>query len=125
MNRYLLVALGGALGSVMRYFMTASIVERLGIRFPYGTLFINVSACFAIGMTLEYFNHHTGISEAWRFFLPIGFIGGFSTFSTFEWEMWSSFSSGAFWIGIAYVVSSVAGGLIAVAAGTATARALP
>lgn len=125
MNRYLLVALGGALGSVARYCITGAAAERFGVRFPYGTLFINLSACFALGLTLEYLRGHTGVSDAWRLFLPIGFIGGFSTFSTFEWESWSSFSSGAFWIGIAYVVSSVAGGLMAVAAGTATVRALP
>ena len=125
MNRYLLVALGGALGSVLRYFVTATVVERLGIRFPYGTLAVNISACFALGLVMEYFNSHLGIGDAWRLLLTIGFIGGYSTFSTFEWENWSSFNSGAFWIGMVYVVISVTGGLVAVAAGTSAARALP
>ena len=125
LNRYLLVALGGALGSVLRYFLTVTAVERLGIRFPYGTLAVNISACFALGLVMEYFNRHFGIGDAWKFLIPIGFIGGFSTFSTFEWEAWSSFTSGGFWIGMVYVISSVAGGLIAVAVGTGAARALP
>jgi CrcB protein len=125
LNRYLLVALGGALGSVLRYFVTATVVERLEIRFPYGTVAVNISVCFALGLVMEYFNRHLGIGDAWRFLLAVGFIGGYSTFSTFEWETWSSLNSGAFWIGMVYVVISVAGRLVAVAAGTSAARALP
>jgi fluoride exporter len=98
--------------------------ERFGTRFQLGTLLVNVIACFLIGSTLEYLNHHAGLSPAWRFLIPIGFIGGFSTFSTFEWEAWTSFTSGAFWIGIAYVVASIVAGFIAVALGIAAARAL-
>jgi fluoride exporter len=125
LNRYLLIALGGALGSMLRYFIGSTMAERFGVRFPFGTLIVNISACFLIGLTLEYLNHHAGLSPAWRFLIPIGFIGGFSTFSTFEWETWASFTSGAFWIAIAYVAASIVAGLIAVGAGVATARTLP
>lgn len=124
LKQYLLVALGGALGSMLRYFIGTAMGERSGLRFPLGTLAINVSACFLIGLSMEYLNRHAGLSPAWRFLIPIGFIGGFSTFSTFEWEVWSSFMSGAFWIGIAYVTISLVVGMIAVAAGTSTGRAL-
>ena len=125
MNRYLLIALGGALGSLLRYFIGSTMAGRFGIRFPFGTLVVNIIACFMIGLTLEFLNHHAGVSPAWRFLIPIGFIGGFSTFSTFEWETWVSFTNGAFWIGIVYVAVSVVAGLIAVAAGAAAARTLP
>jgi CrcB protein len=125
LNRYLLVALGGALGSMLRYFIGSTMAERFGIRFPLGTLVVNVIACFLIGLTLEYLHRHVGVNPAWRFLIPIGFIGGFSTFSTFEWETWSSFTSGAFWIGIAYVAASLVAGLIAVGAGVAAAQTLP
>ena len=125
MNRYLLVAIGGAVGSMLRYFVGASLSERLGMRFPYGTLAINLSACFLIGLTLEYLSHHAGLSPAWRFLIPIGFIGGFSTFSTFEWETWWSLTNGAFWSAVAYVAISIVGGLIAVATGATVARAMP
>ena len=124
MKQYLLVGFGGALGSMLRYFMGASLGGRLGVRLPFGTFIINVCACFLIGLTVEYLGHHVGVNPAWRFLIPVGFIGGFSTFSTFEWEAWASISSGAFWIALGYIVLSVVAGLIAVAAGTATARTI-
>ena len=52
MQRYLLVALGGALGSMLRYFIGATAAQRFGPRFPVGTLTINISACFLIGLVL-------------------------------------------------------------------------
>jgi CrcB protein len=110
---------------MLRYFVGTTVAERVGGRFPIGTLVINVSACFVIGLTLEYLNHHSGVNPAWRFLIPIGFIGGFSTFSTFEWETWSSFSSGALWVGMAYIAISVIAGLLAVLLGSAVARSLP
>jgi CrcB protein len=125
LQRYLLVAAGGALGSMLRYFVGTSVAERFGVRFPFGTLIINVSACFIIGLSLEYLSRHAGINPAWRYFLPIGFVGAFSTFSTFEWEAWSSFTTGAFWIGILYVAVSLVVGLIAVGVGVSAARSLP
>ena len=124
MQRYLLVALGGALGSMLRYFIGATAAQRFGPRFPVGTLTINISACFLIGLVLEYLNHHSAVNPAWRFFIASGFIAAFSTFSTFEWEVWSDFTSGAFWIGILYVAVSLVAGFIAVAAGAASARSL-
>lgn len=122
MQRYLLIALGGGLGSMLRYFIGMQAAERFSLRFPVGTLAINLSACFLIGLTLEVLQRHAGLNPAWRYFLPIGFIGGFSTFSTFEWETWRDLVSGQFWSGVAYLAVSVAGGLVAVALGTALAR---
>jgi CrcB protein len=120
----LLVALGGALGAMLRYFVGVVAAERFGQRFPVGTLSINISACFMIGFILEYLNHHTGANPFWRYSFAIGFIGAFSTFSTFEWETWSDFTHGAFWLGILYVAVSLIVGLIAVALGSSTARSI-
>ena len=89
-----------------------------------GTLIINISACFLIGLIIEYLGRHTGISQSWRYFLPIGFIGAYSTFSTFEFEAWTDFSRGAYWNGLLYVTLSLVGGFIAVALGAAAARAV-
>ena len=124
MRRYLLIAFGGALGAMLRYFIGVVAAERFGPRFPIGTLSINVSACFMIGFILEYLNHHAGMNPVWRYGFAIGFIGAFSTFSTFEWETWSDFTNGAFWLGITYVAVSLIAGLIAVAVGSLTARSL-
>ena len=124
LQKYLLVGLGGALGSMLRYFIGSAMGERLGFRYHLGTLTINVCACFLIGLTVEYLDRHVGLSPAWRYLVPIGFIGGFSTFSTFEWEAWSSITIGEFWIGVGYIVVSVVAGMIAVVIGAAAAKAL-
>ena len=119
MQRYLFIAIGGGLGSMLRYFIGASAAERFGPRFPIGTLIINICACFLIGLSIEFLNRHAALNPAWRYLIPIGFIGGFSTF---EWEVWSSVTSGAFWIALAYIAVSLVAGFIAVALGAATAR---
>lgn len=124
MQRYLLIALGGALGALLRYSIGVVAAQRFGPRFPVGTLSINISACLMIGFTLEYLKHHAGLNPVWRYGFAIGFIGAYSTFSTFEWETWSDLTSGAFWIGIAYVAFSLIAGFIAVAAGSFAARSL-
>lgn len=84
MQRYLLIAVGGALGAIARYEIGVLAAERFGVRFSLGTLIINISACFLIGFSLEFLNRHTNINPAWRYLVPIGFIGAYSTFSTFE-----------------------------------------
>jgi CrcB protein len=122
LQRYLLIAIGGGLGAMLRYFLGATAAQRFGIRFPVGTLIVNILACFLIGLSVEYLNRHAGLNPAWRFLIPVGFIGGFSTFSTFEWEVWSDISSGAFWMGILYVAVSLVAGFVAVGVGVAAAR---
>ena len=124
MQRYLLIAIGGGLGSMLRYFLGATAAQRFGVRFPVGTLTVNILACFLIGLSAEYLNRHANLNPAWRFLIPVGFIGGFSTFSTFEWETWSDISSGAFWIGILYVAVSLVAGFVAVGVGVAAARTI-
>lgn len=125
MRQYLFIAIGGALGAMLRYFVGVVAAERFGSRFPVGTLSINISACFMIGLILEYLNDHTGVNPAWRYVFAIGFIGAFSTFSTFEWEAWSDLTNGAFWMGTLYVAVSLVAGLIAVSLGSLAARSLP
>ncbi len=53
----------------------------MGAKFPYGTFVINITACVIIGFTLTYFGKRADLNPAWRFFVPIGFIGAYSTFS--------------------------------------------
>jgi CrcB protein len=124
LQKYLFIALGGALGSVARYVVGASVSNRMGLRFPYGTLIINISACLIIGFSLEVLNRHANVNPALRYLIPIGFIGAYSTFSTFEWEIFSKLNSGEFWIAIAYVTASLVFGLIAVALGASLGKAL-
>lgn len=124
MQKYLLIAVGGALGSIARYWVGSTIAGRMGIRFPYGTLIVNITACIVIGFSLTYMGRRAGINPAWRFLIPIGFIGAYSTFSTYEWETLSTIRSGAFFLAALYAVGSFILGLIAVWGGSWLAEAI-
>jgi fluoride exporter len=124
LQKYLLIAVGGALGSIARYWVGSTIAGRMGIRFPYGTLIVNLTACILIGFSLTYMGRRTGINAAWRFLIPIGFIGAYSTFSTYEWETLSTIRSGAFFLAGLYAIGSLILGLIAVWGGSWLAEAI-
>jgi CrcB protein len=124
MQRYLLIAVGGALGSVARFWVTSTVATRMGITFPFGTLAVNLAACLIIGFLITSAGKHGGVSSAWRFIVAVGFIGAFSTFSTFEWETYSTVRSGAYLLAALYVCVSLVLGLIAVWGGTRVACAI-
>jgi CrcB protein len=106
LQKYLLIALGGALGSIARFWVGSTIAGRMGIKFPYGTLIVNITACIIIGFSLTYLGRRADLSPAWRFLIPIGFIGAYSTFSTYEWETLSTLRSGAFLLAAFYAGGS-------------------
>jgi len=122
LQKYFLIAIGGALGSLARYVVGSTIVNRMGNRFPYGTFVINLTACVIIGFSLTLLNRRTGLDPAWRYLIPIGFVGAYSTFSTFEWEIFTSLQTSAFLIAALYVSLSVLLGLLAVWLGALLAR---
>jgi CrcB protein len=122
--KYLLIAAGGALGSIARYWVGSTIAGRMGIRFPYGTLIVNITACVIIGFSLTYMGKRADLSPAWRYLIPIGFIGAYSTFSTYEWETLSTMRSGAFLLAALYAAGSFILGLAAVWGGSVLAETL-
>jgi CrcB protein len=124
LRRYLLIAIGGAFGAILRYVVGVFAAERFGSRFPVGTFTINISACFMIGFILEYLTRHTNVNPAWRYGFAIGFLGAYSTFSSFEWETWTELTRGAYWMGLLYVGVSLIIGLLAVGLGSVTARSI-
>ncbi len=124
MQKYLLIAAGGALGSIARFWVGSTIAGRMGIRFPYGTLIVNITACVIIGFSLTYMGRRADLNPAWRFLIPIGFIGAYSTFSTYEWETLSTLRSGAFFLAALYAGGSLILGLIAVWGGSLLAEAI-
>jgi CrcB protein len=124
MQKYLLIAAGGALGSIARYWVGSTIAGRMGIRFPYGTLLVNITACVILGFSLTYLGKRADLNPAWRYFIPVGFIGAYSTFSTYEWETLSTLRSGAFFLAALYAVGSLVLGLVAVWGGSLLAEAL-
>jgi CrcB protein len=125
LQKYLLIAIGGALGSIARYSVGAAIGSRMGTRFPYGTFVINLTACVIIGFSLTYLGRRVELSPAWRYLIPIGFVGAYSTFSTYEWETLSSLRSGTFALAALYAVGSLVLGLAATWLGVALAELIP
>ncbi|HEX3941423.1 MAG TPA: fluoride efflux transporter CrcB [Acidobacteriaceae bacterium] len=124
MQKYLWIALGGSLGSIARYWVGSTVGSRMGTKFPYGTFVINITACAVIGFCMAFLGRHAEWNPAWRFLVPIGFVGAYSTFSTFEWETFSSVQAGAFAIAALYVVLSVILGFAAVWCGALAAKAI-
>jgi CrcB protein len=122
LQKYVLIALGGALGSMARYWVGSTIANRMGTKFPYGTFVINITACVIIGFSLTFLAKRAGLNPAWRFLVPVGFIGAYSTFSTYEWETLSTIRTGAFSLAAIYAVSSLILGLAAVWGGTPIAE---
>jgi CrcB protein len=124
LQKYLLIAAGGALGSIARYWVGSTVSGRMGVRFPFGTLLVNITACIVIGFTLTYMGKRADLNPAWRYLFPIGFIGAYSTFSTYEWETLSTMRSGAFMLAGLYAIGSMVLGLAATWCGTALADLL-
>jgi fluoride exporter len=125
LQKYLLIALGGALGSLARYWVGTTIANRLGTKFPFGTFVINISACAIIGFSLTFMARRTELNAAaLRFMLAIGFIGAYSTFSTYEWETLSTIRTGAYFLAGLYAIGSLVLGLVAVWGGSAIAEIL-
>ena len=124
MQKYLSIAFGGALGSMARYWVGSTNANRMGTKFPYGTFVINITACVIIGFSLTFLGKRAGLNPAWRFLVPVGFIGAYSTFSTYEWETLSTIRSGAFLLAALYAVSSLILGLAAVWGGSVIAEIL-
>ena len=125
MLKYLMVGLGGCLGSILRFWLGSYIGGRLGSRFPYGTFVINVTGSFLIGMILTILAEKTQWSPNWRYLIPIGFIGGYTTFSTFEYETFRLVQDGQMVTAMLNVVGSVVIGFAGVWAGMVAGRSIP
>ncbi len=122
--RLLAIAIGGALGALARYAVATLVNSRTGnSRFSWGTFLINTSACFLIGFVLTLFARRPELNPLWRYFIPIGFVGAYSTFSTFEWEIFFNLENGAAPIASLYLLSSLVCGLAAVGLGAWAGRA--
>jgi fluoride exporter len=124
LQKYLFIAFGGALGSIARYWVGTAIANRAGTKFPYGTFVINITACVIIGFSLTFLARRADLNAAWRFLVPVGFVGAYSTFSTYEWETLSTIRTGAFLLAALYAVSSLLLGLVAVWGGSVIAEIL-
>lgn len=80
------IAVGGALGSVLRYAASNGVHLLAGREFPYGTLAVNVVGSFLVGFLSEWFLERSVVSDTWRLGVLVGVLGGFTTFSSFSLE---------------------------------------
>ena len=124
MNKYWMVGLGGFVGAIARFWLGGYISGRMGSRFPYGTFAINISGSFLIGVVVTVLAERTHWSANWRYLVPVGFIGAYTTFSTFELETFQNLRDGALLIAFLYVSLSVVLGFIAVWLGVITGQAI-
>jgi CrcB protein len=110
MITYLWIAIGGALGSVGRFWLSGLIANRFGSTFPWGTIVVNVTGCLIIG----FFNTLTGTEGRWllppvaRTFFMIGICGGYTTFSSFSLQTLNLANDGEWLYAGANVLFSVA-----------------
>jgi CrcB protein len=96
----------------------------MGTRFPYGTFVINITGSFLIGLVLALLTVRTQWSPTWRYLIPIGFIGGYTTFSSFEYETLRAIQEGQIGLGLLYVATSLVFGFVAVWGGMVAGRAI-
>jgi CrcB protein len=117
MKSVLLIFAGGGLGSVARFLLGKWVSSFHHVNFPFGTLAVNVMACFILGVVVGLSDSKQLLSADSRIFWAIGFCGGFSTFSTFSYETLQLVNGQAIGSGMLYVALSVVACLGAVALG--------
>jgi CrcB protein len=120
----LAVALGGALGSLLRYFVAGAIQSAAWPGFPWGIFVVNVSGGFIMGLIVELGALKLQISPELRAFLTVGILGGYTTFSTFSLDSVLLIQRGAYVSAAGYILGSTALSILALFAGLWVVRAL-
>ena len=110
--RLVLIAAFGAVGTLARYGLQGLVQVRTGGTFPYGTLLINLSGCFLLGLIGQFTLNRLVIPPDWRVAIAVGFFGGYTTFSSFGWETAKMLEDGEWWPATAYVMTRVVAGLL-------------
>lgn len=124
MFQVLLVAFGGAIGSVLRYYVGIWGLRLAGPAFPWGTLTVNVVGSFVIGLFAEMIARKFGGSTDLRLLLMTGVLGGFTTFSAFSLDTIALIERGSLGLALLYLAASVGVSLCTVFAGLSVGRLL-
>lgn len=115
--RITLIAIFGAVGTLLRYGIQSVMQLNTAATFPWGTLLINLTGCFFLGVIGQLTLNRLLISPDWRIAITVGFFGGFTTFSSFGWETAKMIETGKWIPATSYVAASVVIGLLLSVAG--------
>ena len=124
MARFLLICLGGAIGTGARYMIAISMSRMAGTAFPYGTLLVNVVGSFLLGLLMQLSLSTQLVSTDMRLIIGIGVLGGFTTYSAFNQETLVLVREDAWGVAVAYLTATLFGCLLAGALGSSVARAM-
>lgn len=124
MKLVLAIAAGGAIGAVLRHYVSHGMVSWLGDGFPYGTLTVNVAGSFILGMLVAAFAHVWSPGEYMQAFLTVGMMGALTTFSTFSLDTAKLAQGGQLGLTALYIVLSVSLAIGALFGGLALGRAV-
>ena len=119
---YLAISIGAVLGANARYVLGGWVADRLGAAFPYGTLLINVTGSFLLGLILAVVSQRADAPVWIKTGLAVGLIGSYTTFSTFGAETYGLLNTGSFVAAGLNILASVAGSLVAVYLGMQVGR---
>lgn len=122
MNQILAIAIGGAVGSVFRFWTSKGVQHIFGYMFPVGILAVNIIGSFAMGLLATIFLDRFHVDSLWTATILIGLLGGFTTFSSFSLDTLNLLESGAIIQALLYVGSSVIFSLIAAWLGVVLGR---
>jgi CrcB protein len=122
MKPYLLIFIGGGVGSIIRFALSRWVYQFLPPPFPNGTLVVNFTACFVLGLLVGLATTKGYITPDIKLLVAVGFCGGFSTFSTFSLETLELMQMGQWLWAAGNVVFSVAGCFVTTLAGLAFSK---
>ncbi len=123
MKHIIIIGAGGFLGAIARYGVSQWVTRLTEIKFPYGTLTVNLVGSFLIGIVMA-FSLRQSIHPSLLLFLTIGFLGSFTTFSTFSYETFQAMSQGQWMVALMNMAGNLFGCLIAAALGFKLLRML-
>jgi CrcB protein len=121
---YLLVFIGGGLGSSLRHLINVVSIRSLGTAFPFHTFIINITGSTVMGLIAGYLAFKGEAAQSWRLFLMTGILGGYTTFSAFSLDAALLYERGEIGLALLYVLGSVVLSLAGLFAGLALVRHL-
>lgn len=124
MEKFFVISIGAILGANARYWVGGWAATRYGAAFPYGTLIINLTGSFLLGLFITLISERFLVNPNWRLLIGIGFLGSYTTFSTYTYESVNLLLSGQLWSGLINLFGSSMIGAIATILGILLGRVL-